>query len=223
MIRAPWTDADLAVLTSLYATTRSDVIAARLGCSLGRVYNKAFALGLKKADGFMSQLAKETGLATSGTVTRFQKGLVPFNKGVKGINYPGMRATQFKAGRPASEAANYRPVGSLRVCADGLLERKMTDDPGIVPARRWVGVHRLVWEAAHGAIPGGHIVAFRPGMQTAVEADITPDRLECITRAENMRRNTIHNLPLPVVEAITAVRGLRRRISTAEKKGESRA
>lgn len=84
---------------------------------------------------------------------------------------------------------NYVPIGTLRVSKDGYLERKMNDDPNIYPARRWVAVHRLVWEASHGPIPDGHIVVFKPGMKTSVLEDVTHDRLECITRAEHARRN----------------------------------
>ena len=46
-----------------------------------------------------------------------------------------------------------------------------------------------MWEAAHGPIPDGFIVVFKPGLKTAVCEEITLDRLECITRAENARRN----------------------------------
>ena len=84
---------------------------------------------------------------------------------------------------------NYVPIGSLRINADGHLERKVTDNPALYPARRWEPVYRHVWEAANGPIPEGHLVIFRPGMKTTKEEEITVDRLECITRAENARRN----------------------------------
>jgi hypothetical protein len=98
----------------------------------------------------------------------------------RGAVLPARRATTCRSDR-------------LRVCSDGYLERKLTDDPAIVPARRWVAVHRIVWEAAHGPIPAGHIVCFKPGKKTAVLEEVTSDRLECITRAENARRNHPRN------------------------------
>ena len=98
-----------------------------------------------------------------------------------------------KKGRKPQEASNYQPIGTLRVCAkDGYLQRKVSDDTSINPAQRWEFVHRSVWVAANGPIPPGHIVVFKRGMVTAVLEDITTERLECITRAENMRRNSYH-------------------------------
>ena len=85
---------------------------------------------------------------------------------------------------------NYVPIGTLRISKDKYLERKFTDDPTLKPTMRWAAVHRLVWQAAHGQIPDGHIVVFKKGMKTVLEEEITVDRLECITMAENMRRNS---------------------------------
>ena len=47
----------------------------------------------------------------------------------------------------------------------------------------------LVWMAAHGPVPAGHLVVFRPGCRTTVLADITLDKVECISMAEHARRN----------------------------------
>jgi hypothetical protein len=109
-----------------------------------------------------------------------------------GLKKSPEQATQFKPGRRPEEARNYRPVGSVRVTRDGYLERKVTDDTSVYPERRWVAVHRLVWESVNGPVPKGMIVVFRPGMATTDPDLITIDRVELITRAENMARNTIH-------------------------------
>ena len=58
-----------------------------------------------------------------------------------------------------------------------------------MPARRWVAVHRLVWEAANGPIPEGHVVGFLPGRRSNVLEKITLDALELISRGELARRN----------------------------------
>lgn len=62
---------------------------------------------------------------------------------------------------------------------DGYLERKVTDDPALYPARRWVFEHRLVWEAANGPIPDGHVIVFLDGDRL----NIALDNLRCVPRA----------------------------------------
>ena len=130
--------------------------------------------------------------------------------------------TRFKKGRPAHEARNYRPIGSLRISKDGYLERKVTDDPSIKPALRWVGMHRLVWESVNGPVPAGHIVAFKPSRRTTDIGSITPESVELITRSELMRRNTVHRLP-PEIKEVTMLRGQIRATITKRRKKEERA
>ena len=194
MTRTPnhhWTPAELALLQAQYASTITRDIAQALGIELRLVYAQASRLGLRKSAEFAA--SDKSGRlfkgGTRGQAHQFKPGQQPWNKGASYM--PGGRCaeTQFKKGRAPEESRNYLPIGTLRISADGYLQRKMTDDPSIYPARRWVAVHRLVWEAAHGPIPHKHIVVFRRGQATAVEADITPDRLECISRAEHARRN----------------------------------
>ena len=99
------------------------------------------------------------------------------------------RRTQFKKGSMSGAAQhNYVPIGSYRLSKDGYLEQKTNDDHP-VPARRWVAVHRLVWEAANGPIPEGHVVGFLPGRRSNVLEKITLDALELISRGELARRN----------------------------------
>lgn len=124
--------------------------------------------------------------------TSFKPGQIPWNKGIHFEAGGRSHETQFKKGQMSGAAQRkYVPIGTLRISKDGYLERKMTDDPSLMPTRRWTAVHRLVWEAAHGPIPAGHIVVYRKGMKTAVEEEITVDRLECISMAENLRRNGV--------------------------------
>ena len=180
----------------LYPTTPAGTIADMLGMSKGQVYTRAHAMGLHKSREEVARMARER-MTPEHPARQYwiQKGAEPWNKGVQGRtgHHPNTRATQFKKGRKPQEASNYQPIGTLRVCAkDGYLQRKVSDDTSINPAQRWEFVHRSVWVAANGPIPPGHIVVFKRGMVTAVLEDITPERLECITRAENMRRNSYH-------------------------------
>lgn len=194
-----WTPAELDLLRSMYPECHTEDVAVWLGRAVKHCYNAAKAYGIRKSAEYLasdSAARIQRGKQHPKMIgTRFKPGQAAWNKGLKGVVgvQEACRATQFKPGRPAHEARNYVPLGSLRICADGYLERKVTDDPAIVPARRWVAVHRLVWEAERGPIPAGHIVCFKPGQKTTVLEDVTTDRLECITRAENARRNHPRN------------------------------
>ncbi len=205
--RQPWTDTERAVLRALYPEYTAAECAQAMGRTTRSIINQVKQLGLHKSSEWIAQRSREIAQNPNHAARahRFQPGLVPWNKGQPFQSGGRSAETQFKAGRPAHEASNWLPIGSLRICADGYLERKTTDDPGLVPARRWVAVHRLVWEAAHGPIQPGMIVVFRPGMRTTSDAEITLERLELITRAENMKRNTIHNYPMPIKSLIRAV------------------
>jgi len=197
--RRPWAAPEIATLRRLYPDTPTAQIADQLERPLHCVYSQAAKLGLHKSQAYRDSPAacRLRRGDNVGAAFRYPKGHVPANKGMRRPGWaPGrMRETQFKKGRPAHEARNYLPIGSLRLSKVGYLERKVTDDQSIVPARRWVSVHRLVWEAEHGPVPAGHALTFLPGRRTAVLEEISVDGLELITRQELMRRNSIHNYP----------------------------
>lgn len=220
MTRRLWTESDREVLRRTYADYPTENIARSLGRTVGQVRQQAQALGLHKSAAFIASMSRAQSLRPDhgGHATRFQPGLAPANKGLRRPGYsPGeMGRTQFKPGRAAHESANYVPIGSLRINADGHLERKVTDDKSFVPARRWVAEHRLVWESVHGQVPAGQVVVFRAGQFTTEASQITADRLECLTRAELMRRNTIHRYPEPVKQVMRLRGQLSRAIAAQE-------
>lgn len=221
--RQLWMAADLALLRSSFAHSRTDELAKLLGCCYGRVARKAAALGLRKSAEYLASPDAHRLDGIKGQGTRIQPGNVPWNKGIPGSTGTqlGCRATQFKPGRPAAEARNYKPIGSLRISKDGYLERKVTDDPTLMPVRRWEGVHRLVWEATHGPVPAGHIVVFHAGQNNTDPDSITADRLELVSRAENMRRNSVHSKYPPELVRLVQLRGaLSRQINRRAKEAE---
>jgi hypothetical protein len=215
-----WTVEDIAFLRAHYPNHRTAWIAGTLGRKPSGVYQKARAMGLAKSPEFLSSEASGRMQREDhrGREHQFRPGQKPWNKGTHYVAGGRSAETRFKPGRPAQESPNYQPIGSLRISADNILERKVTDDPALYPARRWVAVHRLVWMAANGAIPPGHIVVFKAGRRSTDPDRITLDAVELITRAENMRRNTIHNLPPALKEVVDLKRNLSRRISTIERK-----
>lgn len=203
-----YTPSELAYLREHYADTSNDILGKVLNRNPRSVAQKARKLGLQKSPEF---LAEHGG--------RFQAGLQPWNKGVPGSTgtQEACRATQFKPGRPAELAANYKPIGSIRVAKGGILEQKVTDDRSLYPARRWRSVHSLVWEREVGPIPAGHIVVFKAGQFTDQVEKITPDRLECITRRENMLRNTVHRYGKEIAQIVQLRGVLNRHINKKQK------
>jgi hypothetical protein len=220
-----WTQEEEATLRSRYANDSAADIAEDLGLGIGRIYKKAAKLGLHKSEAFMA--SDKAGRIQRGrqhpkmVENQFKKGGVPANKGLRrpGWSSGRMSETQFKKGRAASEARNYVPIGTEKYDAKRKVTvRKITDDPAIFPTSRWRPVHTLVWEEANGTVPPGHIVIFKSGLKTLVSSEITLDRVELVTLAENMRRNTIHRYPTEVKTAIRLVGRLNRTIEALHEK-----
>ncbi|UGB46954.1 HNH endonuclease [Frateuria edaphi] len=217
-----WTPAEDAVLRARYPDEPTADIARDLGLNVGRVHQRANKLGLSKSDTFYA--SDKAGRIQRGrqdprmVAHQFKKGLVPANKGLRRPGYaPGrMAQTQFKKGEMSGAAQhNYVPIGTEKVDPKRkVLMRKVTDDPSIFPVKRWRPVHVIVWEAAHGPVPAGHIVIFKKGRKSFVADEITVDRLELVTLAENMRRNSYHtNFPPEVVQVIQLKGALNRKIN----------
>lgn len=226
-LREFWTAAEIRVLRKRYRNEATEAIARDLGREREAVYAKANALGLHKTKKFMASEAYKAPLRANALTNprvragRFQKGHVPANKGVRRPGYAvgRMATTQFKKGRPTSEARNYVAIGTEKYDVKRKTTvRKITDDPKVFPSMRWRPVHVLVWEAVHGPVPDGHIVIFKKGHKTLVSAEITVDRLELVTLAENMRRNSFHNnYPKEVGLAIQAKAVLTRAINRSQR------
>lgn len=213
MVRNPWTAAEEAVVRKFYADAPTKIIAAALSRSEASVYQLARRLGLRKSETYLS--GPESGRldGVRGGASRFKKGQKPWNKGQSFVAGGRSAETRFKSGnRPQT----WLPVGSYRVTRDGSLQRKISDEPGN-NSKRWRGVHELVWVDQNGPVPHGHIVVFKPGMRTTTVEEITADKVECISFAENMRRNTLHRYPKEITHTIQVRAALNRRIRNVEK------
>lgn len=190
MSKRRWLAHEIEAVRETYPNSKASDLAAALGRSLGSVYRLADKLGVRKTEEYLASPASGRLDRTTGQSGRFQAGQTSWNAGRKGWHAGGHSVqTQFKKGRRAELAYNYQPIGTERINRDGLLERKVTDDPTLEPVRRWVPVHRLVWEAAHGPVPAGHVVVFRSGRKTVDASLIRLDGLELVSRAELARRN----------------------------------
>ena len=214
----PWPAEAVAALTRRYPHEPTAAIAADLGLTVTACYQMAQKLGLKKTAHYLASPAacRLRRGDKVGAASRFLPGHVPANKGLRRPGWaPGrMAETIFK---PGQMPHNTLPVGSYRFeHKTGTLQRKIGTAKGS-NSKRWRGVHELVWVEAHGPVPPGHIVVFKPGMRTTELEEITLERVECISLAENMRRNSYHNYPKPIAELIQLRGALMRKINRAER------
>lgn len=210
MKRHHWTPGEIEQLKQAYADTPTAALSRQMGISVSSIYSKAGALGLKKSQAFHNSPAsgRLTADDQRGKSHRFLPGHVPANKGVKGWDSGGRsHETRFKPGQRQGRANKlYQPIGTERISKDGYLERKINDDMPF--QKRWRAVHILLWEESHGPLPTGYCLIFRNGEKT----DIRLDNLELISRADNMRRNTIHRYPDSLKQTIRLAGKLRRSI-----------
>ena len=199
-----WTQQEDERLAELYFDHKLADIAALMGRSISSVANRRVKLGLERTEEQQARIGNG----------RFTKGHKTWNKGKKGWVQGGRsKETRFK---PGQRSNTRRPIGAERNTIDGILLRKVSDTGHKLTD--WRPVHVLVWEAEHGPVPDEHIVIFKDGNRR--NFDIS--NLECITRAENMRRNSYHTNYPPELANLIQLRGvLTRKINKRSKEHES--
>lgn len=112
-----------------------------------------------------------------GLTGRFEPGHVPPNKGRKGYFSPGSEKGWFRKGQ---QALNHKPVGSERIDArDGYVLIK-TAEPNVYRPK-----HKVIWEAANGSVPPGHVITFIDGNKQNLDIS----NLRMITQGENATLN----------------------------------
>jgi hypothetical protein len=213
--RRYWTPSEIEQLRRLYPDMPAARVARRLRRPIYCVYNKAAKLGLRKSEAFLasSESCRLRRGHNVGAATRFKPGHVPLNKGVRGWDAGGRsHETRFKKGELYGAARmKLAPIGAVVIDKDGHRKLKVSDDRTVSSRRNWKFVHAVVWEKKHGPVSPGHAIVFRNGNK----ADIRLRNLECVTRQELMRRNSVHRLPKELAVVIqlrgAVVRQLRRR------------
>lgn len=191
----PWTAEQLAGLRALYPDFEADVVARVIGRCTDSVYKKAQKLGIKKSEAFekayRERQAHRARVDPRVQAGAFKPGIVPWNKGKNTVAGGRSAETRFK---PGTAPINTMPIGSYRTVTNANrksahVEIKVSNKPGRND-QRWTPVTRYVWEQHNGPVPEGFIVVFKLGMSTLDPALITLDRLECVTKTENLRRNS---------------------------------
>ena len=223
--KAPWSPEREALLREFYPNVPARAIADALGVTDKQVYTKAKAMGIKKSDAFLvsdlSGRVRRGKQHPSMIASQFKPGMRPWNTGTHYVT--GGRSAETRFG-PGNKPHTWLPLGSYRTVTEKTgrqhLERKTSEAKGSND-KRWTPVTRLVWMAAHGPVPTGCIVVFKPGQHTLVLEQITLERVECVTLADNARRNhpNSHN---PELARLVQLKGaITRQVNRIQK--ESRA
>lgn len=194
-----WTDAEKAIVRELYPNTKNSEILKVLGRHTEKsIWRIAKKLGVKKSPEYLRTMGGRLD-GHRGHQKRFEPGHVPWTAGKK---FPGRTSsTSFTKGQ---RPPNWMPLGAHKLNSDGYLVRKVRE--GNNGGLNWEAVHRLVWKEANGPIPPRHMIVFKAGMKTTVLEQITVDKLECISREENARRNN-HWLKNPELMKLYVLKG----------------
>jgi len=177
--------------------------------SLRKEYRCGYALLMRA---ILSQISKtqwvrirNANLNRVNKKSRWKKGNVPWNKGMKGWTAGGRSAeTRFKKGCIRGQAArNWRAVGTITLRYDKLFRWqnkwtykdgsrrkgkprrwiKIRDDGPLW--RRWIPYARYLWQQEHGSVPDGYFVVHSNGDQM----DDSLENLTIVNRKEHLAHN----------------------------------
>jgi hypothetical protein len=154
----------------------------------GSVYGRIKRLGLILPD----DLRKERMMIgikkgwSNGQKTRFVKGQISWNKGLKDVCTGGLKSQFIKGNKPHN--TKYDGCITIRKYSN------KSNRPYLfirLEEGKWELLHRYLWQMVNGPIPKKANVQFKDG--NSLNCNI--NNLELISKNENMERNTINNLP----------------------------
>lgn len=204
-----WTDTEIATILSMYADHTTTEIAEKLeGRTSNQVGGKIADLkerghSLKKSTYFEETKSGKL-TATNSVATRFKKGNVPYNKGMKGKGtfMAGGNKTSFKKGLVPH---NTLSVGTI-VEWHGDNRKYTYLRIKVADPNKWELLHRHVWQTFVGEIPEGYIVKFKDRNYQNCE----PENLYLQNRQGNMLQNSIHNYPQELKDVMRLVKKLKK-------------
>jgi hypothetical protein len=211
-----WNPEDDDTLRALYPDMPTPAVARQLRRTVTATYARAKLLSISKSAAYLAsphacRLRRGDHV---GARFRYPKGHVPANKGLRrpGWSAGRMRETQFKKGTVNGHAAAHlMPIGSTRL-VDGYVYVKVAAVQNVPYTVNWLPLHIIEWERVNGPLPEGHCLWFKDGNRLNVDVA----NLELHTRAENMRRNSVHNLPSALAQTVQLLGALHRQIRKRE-------
>jgi len=205
-----WTESDLLILKKEYPSTQSVLIAEKLDRSIKAIYSQANLMGLKKTEEFnRSESSGRMKDGQFGKATQFQKNHKSFNTGMKWDDFMTVQGkanslrTTFKKG---NLPPNTLHDGMITTRTDS--KTKRTYKFIRIALAKWQMLHVYNWEQVNGKLPKGKILAFKGSTD-----DCSIDNLILITRAENMKRNSIQRYPEEIKQTIRVLTKLKKTIN----------
>lgn len=183
---ARWTDDEVAELRRLFPDHTAREISERTGRGVRSIELKARQLGLRKTSEWIAERARAA---------------------MADPSHPARGRTLETMFQPGHRPHTWMPIGSDRTSKEGYLQRK-TADTGCT-RRDYALVHHLVWRMHGHHIPAGHALVFRDGDKRNFDIN----NLELVTRAELMRRNSLHRHGPDIARAYQLVGALNRKIN----------
>ena len=195
-----FTQQEVDYIISNYPNIKTKDIAAELGRPIGSIYNKAFALKLKKTEAFLKSDMSGVFIKGSqvGKEHRFVKGQTPHNKGKKmspGV-YKRCSATMFKKGDiPPNTKYFGKPHLVIRKKKNGYQEKVW-----LIRKDNKIYSYLGYLCSQHGIDLKGKVARLRPGFD--INNVPTINDLVIVTRADNMRLNSLLNYPEDLAQLI---------------------
>ena len=196
--RKKWTPEENAKLAKLYPDKSNSELAEIFGVSIYQIKGKAQRMGLRKSHDYMER----------SSLGQFTKGMTPWNKGLSYM--PKNSGTRFKKG---NKPHTWRPIGTISHRSGRKNEWviKVSDTGDKITDWRPLGEY--VWIANGGEPPTkNEIIRFKDNYVAKSPSCYKIERLEKITRAENMDRNTIHRYPEELKGAMRMLGKLKKEI-----------
>jgi len=206
-----WTSERDTELRRLYADHSARECAAAMGLDVKAIEYRSKKLRLFKSAAWIRERARQAMERTDHPArrSRFQPGLMPWNKGTHYAAGGRSAETRFK---PGQLPHTWNPIGHERETKEGYLQRKVRDTR--VTSRDYAMVHHLIWRMHGRSIPLHHALTFRDGDKRNFDIN----NLELVSRTELMRRNSVHRLPKDVARAVQLLGALKRQINNRQEK-----
>lgn len=191
--RTLWTEEEVNILKEFYPVRKNSEVLAMLlpGRTERQMYNKVQLMGIHKDKAFWGQYMRDlyNDLSEEQLEQRrksqFKKGHSTHNKGVPMPEHvrEKLKHTWYQKGHQPKHAL-YDGAITIRNDKEWGQIRYIRVENG-----KWIPLHHYVWQQAGEEVKKGHVIAFKDGDTS--NCDIS--NLEQITRADNMRRNSIVN------------------------------